>query len=353
MPNSKDMKSLLDDLTLNNDEKENENEEVVKSKGYTPKFIIYFIMGACLFLVVILQFYEFKLIQPKGLEQMKIKTLTAEQVSDAPINQIISKFGLNKKIVLSSSGYVSPKSEATIGAEISGIIQKIFVEEGDYLEKGQIIAQLDVEVIRVQIEYLAIEVLSQQAVLDEMQIMLDFAISQKNRILSLKQQNLVSTELFDEKMYNVNLLEKKMSSSILKKKLLEVRLKEQNILLKKGRIYAPFEGVVVTKISEVGEYTTPIYSTIGVSSGIIKLVNYKISEGVTFVNEKRASSLHIGQTVDIKSTAYPDAKFKGVVKVVIPVVIKESAAIKVVIDIIEVDQTILPNMSIDIDFYSV
>ena len=40
-------------------------------------------------------------------------------------------------------------------------------------------------------------------------------------------------------------------------------------------------------------------------------------------------------------------------KVVIPVVIKESAAIKVVIDIIEVDQTILPNMSIDIDFYSV
>ncbi len=206
MPNSKDMKSLLDDLTLNNDEKENENEEVVKSKGYTPKFIIYFIMGACLFLVVILQFYEFKLIQPKGLEQMKIKTLTAEQVSDAPINQIISKFGLNKKIVLSSSGYVSPKSEATIGAEISGIIQKIFVEEGDYLEKGQIIAQLDVEVIRVQIEYLAIEVLSQQAVLDEMQIMLDFAISQKNRILSLKQQNLVSTELFDEKMYNVNLL---------------------------------------------------------------------------------------------------------------------------------------------------
>ncbi|MCK5075129.1 MAG: biotin/lipoyl-binding protein, partial [Calditrichia bacterium] len=70
------------------------------------------------------------------------KDLEKEKVTAIPVEVSIVKTG-SISAVFSGTANLEAENEATVVAKVSGVIERIKVEEGDYVKKGQILAKLD------------------------------------------------------------------------------------------------------------------------------------------------------------------------------------------------------------------
>ena len=65
----------------------------------------------------------------------------------------INASGSSASSILDASGYVVPRRRATVSSKITGKVLEVLVEEGMYVEKGQLLAQLDDSTYKADLEY--------------------------------------------------------------------------------------------------------------------------------------------------------------------------------------------------------
>ncbi|GAC15402.1 efflux RND transporter periplasmic adaptor subunit [Aliiglaciecola lipolytica] len=161
----------------------------------------------------------------------------------------------------------------------SDVIQELYFDDGDVVEKGQLLMRMNDR--------------EEQARLNELNINLQEAQRQLTRIVNLAKSSVASQQLLDEQQAKV--------------KTLKAQVEVANAQLSELILEAPFSGKLGIRMVSVGAYVTP--------SDVITTLDDLRKVKVDFnISESHLPSLSIGQQVKALSVAYPDEVFNGEIR---------------------------------------
>jgi ABC exporter DevB family membrane fusion protein len=237
--------------------------------------------------------------------------------------------------------------EVEVGSEIDGKIAEFFVEEGDYVEKGRLIAKMEnrdieaklkealaeLEVARSRLKEVASgareeEIKKAAAALAAAAADMEFAKMSLQRQKDLFAEGLVPKELLDEKETAFKVAQARAREAEEEERLLKKGPKQETLklnedavksaaanveyykkVLEKTFITAPISGKVVRKYLQAGEMLSKEMLTSLVAIADVEKIWINAE-----VDETDIGRFHIGDPVEIKSDAYPGQVFNGEVK---------------------------------------
>ena len=213
-----------------------------------------------------------------------------------------------------TTGTIFPKQESMISPKVSGRIEKLYVDEGDQVKKGQPLVMLEQERIRIGVKESEASLKETEAQLKNLQ-----ATLQRNQ--KLFEEGVIGSQLFDDTATERDLAEARVQRA-------SATLERIQQDLKDSIIKAPFDGFIVEKMMNEGEMATTMPP-----SNIFHLVDtsrIKIECGIT---EGKRKSIKVGEEVLIEVDAYPDEVFTGKITTVNPKIDADSRTFKIKIEL--------------------
>ena len=249
-----------------------------------------------------------------GEEPVEVTTFTVKE---------INQNDTSASSILDASGYVVARRRATVSSKMTGKVMEVFVEEGMYVEKGQLLAQLDDSTLVADLNYS----LSQ----------LNEAKRVYNRTKELAKDQLASQASLDAAKAAVEGFDA----------LANVRKQ----MVADMKILAPFSGVVVYKAAQPGEMISPVSAGGGFTkTGICTIVDMDSLEVEVDVNEAFINRVIAGQPAVANLNAYPKWDIPAKVIAIIPTADRNKATVKVRIGLLEKDERVLPDMGARVSF---
>ncbi|PHI21239.1 RND transporter [Lewinellaceae bacterium SD302] len=240
---------------------------------------------------------------------------------------------------VAASGKVFPQTEVKISSDVSGEIVELYVEEGDSVVVGQLLAKIDPDVYQSQVARGVAGVNSAKAqqanaraqisTLDaqkeQIQAQLDNANDILNRNQKLRQEGVISQQDLEASQANVRALEANLRSAQsnidaarenakaakYQVQSSEASLSELRTSLRRTTIYAPIGGVVSLLNVEQGERVVGTIQMTGTE--MMRIANLNAMEVRVEVSENDVPSVKLGDKTEIEVDAYLDRKFIGTV----------------------------------------
>ena len=154
--------------------------------------------------------------------------------------------------ILTASGYLVARHQSVISSKIQGRLSGLYVEEGSYVKTGQVIARLENSEFVTAINKAKADIEYAKANLSEMQ-------RQARLQAGLFKEKVVSQDALDAANSRVQLAQATLAQN-------EAVLKMQEAQLEFTEIRAPFDGIVLKKMTEVGESVAPIPPGVNIST---------------------------------------------------------------------------------------
>ena len=295
-------KDLLNDLKIDRSEDNEPESSFIKRLG--------FVLVSIIILFLVLTQLGF-LSQDEIIEVDAYKAKSANQAN----NSISS--------VLDASGYVTARMQATVSSKITGKVLEVYIEEGMFVEKDQILAQLDDSTVQAELKFAETQLQEARRVF--------------NRTLELRKDNLASQASLDA-------AESQLDG-------LKARLDISKQIVSDMKIRAPFSGVVINKAAQPGEMISPVSAGGGFTrTGIGTIVDMDSLEVEVDVNESYINRVQPGQPAITNLNAYPEWDINSEVIAIIPTADRNKATVKVRIGLLEKDQRVLPDMGAKVSF---
>lgn len=214
--------------------------------------------------------------------------------------------------VVSASGSIGPKRKVDVSANRLGTITRIAVKEGDDVEEGDFLLQIDPIQYEQAVAQSRAGIASMRAELDKAAVNLNQATRELERIRMLIEQDLASPQQLlkaetDEKVGRAQ------------QRSLLAKLREQEASLKRGEhdlslatILAPMTGVVIRLNVEEGE--TAVVGTMNQPGTVLlTLADLSELEAEVDVDETDVIDVALGQRAVVTIDSYPDTTFGGIV----------------------------------------
>ena len=251
---------------------------------------------------------------------------------------------------LNASGYVVAQQEATIAAEITGMVTAVYVNEGERVRSGQILARLDDSAARATVNAAESQLAADRALPPEFQAQLVRDRRTLERTQALIKADAISQTSLDSAVAAVDIDEAELAHTIGQVAVDESTLAFDNTQLSYTVIRAPFAGVVTERYAHSGEMISPQAVGGFTQTGICKVVDMQSLEIDVDVNEAYVQRVHAGQTVEAVLDAYPDWPIAARVIGVVPTANEQKATVKVRIAFDRLDPRILPQMGVQVRF---
>lgn len=253
--------------------------------------------------------------------------------------------------VLDATGYVVARRISTVSSKVTGRVAEIFIEEGQQVEKDQIVARLDDSNMAKSVELSKAELRSAKTLVTETQARLTEAKLTLERNTELAKRQLVSAATLDKARADFESLRAQLAAREADVQVSEKRLALQLQNLEDLTLRAPFSGVVISKDSQPGEMISPISAGGGFTrTGICTLVDMASLEIEVDVNESYIQRVRVDQHVQAVLEAYPEWKIPAKVIAIIPAADRQKATVKVRIGFQQMDSRILPDMGVKVAF---
>ncbi len=182
--------------------------------------------------------------------------------------------------ILTASGYLVARKQSVISSKIQGRLSELRVEEGSVVRGGEVIARLEDADYVAAIAKAKADIEYAKANLAEMQ-------RQARLQRGLFNGKVVSQDAVDAADAKVRIEQATVDQD-------EANLKVQESLLEFTNIRAPFDGVVIKKMTEVGESVAPIPPGVNVSTSsgaIVAIADMNSLEAEVDVNEANVAQL--------------------------------------------------------------
>lgn len=253
--------------------------------------------------------------------------------------------------VLSASGYVEARRQATVSSKITGQVVELFVEEGMEVVEGQVLARLDDSEARAQAENARVQIEVALASIPELTIRVEDAERTYKRMATLFENAAISEEERDQAKTRMESLQAQLGIAQSQLALAESAHAVALRHLDNYTIRAPFPGIAISKDAQVGEMISPVSAGGGYTrTGISTIVDMASLEVEVDVNESFIARVSIGQKVLAVLDAYPDWHIPATVRTVIPAADRQKATVKVRIAFDALDPRILPDMGVKVNF---
>ena len=278
---------------------------------------------------------------PIEASPVEVRTAVAEKLAAVPAGDS----------VLDATGYVVARRQATVSSKTTGKVVEVLVEEGMYVEEGQLLAQLDDSITRAQLELSESQLRASRASLDEMMVQLKQARLDLERTSGLAERKLASQADLDRDTLTVEGLMARLARVEQELNVAERHADVQRQMLADMQIRAPFAGVVVAKAAQPGEMISPVSAGGGFTrTGICTIVDMDSLEVEVDVNEAYINRVFPGQPATVALNAYPDVQIPASVIAIIPTADRNKATVRVRIRILERDDRVLPDMGVKVRF---
>jgi HlyD family secretion protein len=201
-------------------------------------------------------------------------------------------------------GTIDPENEISVKSKVSGVVSKLFVDAGDYVEAGA-------PLLDVKPNPTPLELAEATRDVEMKQIAFDLAQKERDRLKELLSRNLISQKEYDNALKTFE--EAKIRHSMAKEKLAliekgKVRIANTNI---ESVVKAPVNGFVLEKMIEVGDPVVPL-TTFQEGTVLMTIADMKklIFKGT--VDEIDVGKLREGMKAEIDIGAIPgDDGIKG------------------------------------------
>lgn len=253
--------------------------------------------------------------------------------------------------VLDATGYVVARRTATVSSKVTGKVAEIYIEEGQQVEKDQIVARLDDSNTLKSLELSKAELHAAKSQVAETQARLTEAKLTLERNTELARRQLISAAILDKARADFESLRAQVTARQADITVSQKRLALQQQNLDDLTLRAPFTGVVISKDSQPGEMISPISAGGGFTrTGICTIVDMTSLEIEVDVNESYIQRVRDGQFVQAVLEAYPEWKIPTKVIAIIPTADRQKATVKVRIGFQLSDPRILPDMGVKVAF---
>ncbi|PLX01375.1 MAG: efflux RND transporter periplasmic adaptor subunit [Marinilabiliales bacterium] len=210
-----------------------------------------------------------------------------------------------KRTIVSSviaTGIVKPQtgSEVKVGSRISGIVDKLYVNVGDTVKKGDLLAKLE------EMELLA-EYNQALANLENTTTVLKYAQIEQDRQKELYSKNFTSRQNYDNAVKDYEL-------AITRQKQAQANVDYAKVQLDYTNIIAPTNGVVASIATQEGETVAAMFA----APTFVTIIDLDRLEVRAYVDETDISAISNGQKVQFSVDTYADVKFQGLVKTIYP-----------------------------------
>ena len=248
---------------------------------------------------------------------------------------------------VSATGNLAAVVTVQVGTQVSGTIQKLFVDYNSPVKKGQVIAQIDPSLFSAQLEQTRGNYLNAQASLQRAKADLADARRNLERNRQLLKDGVVSQGDFDtaDNRYQMALATVKAAEGSVAQTRGAFSQSETN--LRYATIRSPVDGIVVSRNVDVGQTVAASFQTPTLFTIAQDLTRMEID---TSVDEADISRVKVGQPVSFTVDSYPENRFTGTVRQVrnAPVVTQNVVTYVVVIDVDNKDLKLKPGMTANV-----
>jgi RND family efflux transporter MFP subunit len=209
---------------------------------------------------------------------------------------------LNEKVFL--VGALKPVAQVDVVSKMTGRIDQLQAEIGDWVQKGTLIAKVDEDEVRQQVNRAAAALEVAKASLSQKQTDLEILKKELDRTVELHENQLIPRRDIDtaEARYRGAIAQEKLAEAQIDQA--QAELRELRVRLDNTRILAPISGLVGKRHLDNGALVNP-------SMPVVSLVD--LSTMVMEINapEKDLVKIRTGLEAGIVLDAYPEQKFKG------------------------------------------
>ena len=271
-------------------------------------------------------------------------TVFSKKKKNFPHNPKKVKYYVVKKgaitVKLEETGEIQPIKEIKIKSKVSGKILKFYVEEGDFIKQGDLIADIEPD-------YNQAKVISQvKSNLELAEIRLKNAQRDRDDKLKLYQNNFISEN--DYISYEDALTEAKIKhKSALQQYELVKEIETENNVTK---LVSTASGTVIQKQVEEGEMVVASTNSFSEGTVILKLADLNRMIVKSKINEVDISKIRKNQNVQIEVDAYPYEKYRGNITRIAAMAVSNNniQVFPIEIEIENVDKKLKPGMTANI-----
>jgi HlyD family secretion protein len=237
---------------------------------------------------------------------------------------------------VTATGTLEAVKTVTVGTQVSGVIEKIFVDYNSVVKKGQLLAQLEETPLLAQLE-------QSKASVDQAEAQLKFQKATYERYKALLAKKLIAQADFDQAEFNYNNAMGSLKNA-------KSQFDRNKINLSYARIYSPIDGVVLDRAVEVGQTVAASFNTPTLFTIANDLTQMRVEAKV---DEADIGQLMNGQRVEFTVDAFPSKKFQGEVTEIRlqPVTTNNVVTYTVVIGAPNPETILKPGMTANATFY--
>ena len=254
--------------------------------------------------------------------------------------------------ILDASGYVVARRQATVSAKITGKVVAVDIEEGQRVERDEIIARLDETNAKAGVAQARAELGQARANLMAAEVAFTNAKPTFQRNEQQLARAVISAQTFDtaKASYDAARTSLEVAARAVEVAGARVEIAQRN--LDDTVVRAPFAGIVTVKAAQEGEMVSPMSAGGGFTrTGIGTIVDMSSLEVEVDVSENFIQRVSEDQPATITLNAYPDWNIPARVIAIIPTADRAKATVKVRVGFTVGDPRILPEMGARVAFH--
>jgi len=230
----------------------------------------------------------------------RLDTTHARQGSDS--QEFVRVTRRDVGTVAKATGVIKPMigAEVNVGSSVSGVVMRLFVQIGDRVAKGQLLAELDSRALAARRD-------ADAAALQVAQENLDYAGVDLRRKRQLNDARIISRSELD-------LAEKANAVAMLTRDQARATLNDSSTQLGFTKIFAPIGGVVSSVSTQEGETVAASFA----SPTFVTLLDLSKLEVWAYVDETDIGHIHVGRKARFTVDTYGDREFAGTVTSIHP-----------------------------------
>jgi membrane fusion protein (multidrug efflux system) len=245
-------------------------------------------------------------------DSARVDSLTRKPLEAVPVEVALARQGdISAYLVFNST--VETEAAVEVYPQISGLVERIAVEEGDRVGEGQALLHIEDEQLRLAAQ--------------EAQVNLEHLETGFRRTEEMFRRRLISDQEFENKKYELEQA--------------RLRYQKARLELEHATIHAPFSGVITQRHVQVG-------ARVGPSAKLFELIKLDDMIARVFVPGQYLTALRQDQDAVINSDFLPGKRFQGWVKRISPVVDPKSGTFKVTVGLKDRWEYLRPGLFVNV-----
>lgn len=214
-------------------------------------------------------------------------------------------------VEISATGTLQPLTQVDISSELSGVVREVAVAENQQVRKGDVLAKLDISKLEAQIERAQASAKAAAASVETARVTLKETEQALARASELARKGMATQQALDTAQAARDRAKAALDSAKASLAIANADLKLQQADLAKSTIYAPIDGIVLTRSVDPGQ---TVASSLQAPVLFVIAADLRKMELKAAVDEADIGQISVGQQARFTVDAFPERPFDAEIR---------------------------------------